>query len=295
MFRPGQLNLPLIAGIGLLGVGILFALRQAPEAPRMLPALVPTVAPAASGPALERSVLVAQQEIPRGATVTAEMLGALRVERLPDAAILTDAGAAIGRVAVERIAPGQMILAAALSPTPAGAGLAVLVPSGMRGMTLRVAEDTGIAGLVRPGDTVDLLIATRDDLATGQARTQVPDLARVVVEGVKVLAIGEQLEREPRPGEPARQAMVRPVTFAVTPEQSLLIGLTRADGGYLLALRNPEDEGRANLPRATRAQLLATPEPDAVPAPGAPGAIAEVAPRSRPPVEIFRGMQRSAN
>lgn len=286
MLRPRHLNLPLLAGLGLLGVGVLFALRQAPEAPRPAPAPLPSLAPTQPAAALERMVVVAQQDIPRGAMVEPQMLATLRVERVPDGGIATDMRAVIGRVAMERIAAGQMVASGLLSPNPAAAGLAVLVPAGQRAMTLRVAEDTGIAGLVRPGDMVDLLIATRDDQGGGQPRAQVPDLARIVVEGVKVLAIGEQLEREPQQGGAPRPA-VRPVTFAVTPEQSLLIGLTRADGGYLLALRNPEDQAIAHLPRATRAQLLAAPAPDVVPEPLAP-------PPPRPPVEIIRGMQRSA-
>ncbi|MBR0646329.1 Flp pilus assembly protein CpaB [Plastoroseomonas hellenica] len=287
MFRPVNLNLPLLAGLGLLGVGIVFALRQAPEAPRPAPAPLTGLAPAAPAAGLERVVVVAQQEIPRGAVVQPQMLAMLRVERVPDGGIATDAGAVIGRVAVERIPAGQMLSAGLLSASPAGAGLAVLVPAGMRAMTLRVAEDTGIAGLVRPGDMVDLLIATRDDQGGGPARAQVPDLARVVAEGVKVLAIGEQLEQEPQQPNAPRQASVRPVTFAVTPEQSLLIGLTRADGGYLLALRNPEDQASAHPGRATRAQLLAAPLPEATPEPAAP-------PPPRQPIEIIRGMQRSA-
>lgn len=286
MFRPRHLNLPLLAGLGLLGVGVVFALRQAPEAPRPAPAPLPSLAPAQPAAGLERMVVVAQQDIPRGAMVEPQMLATLRVERVPDGGIATEMGAVIGRVAMERIAAGQMVASGLLSPNPAAAGLAVLVPAGQRAMTLRVAEDTGIAGLVRPGDMVDLLIATRDDQGGGQTRAQVPDLARIVVEGVKVLAIGEQLEREPQQANAPRQAAVRPVTFAVTPEQSLLIGLTRADGGYLLALRNPEDQASAHLPRATRAQLLAAPATDAAPEPAAP-------PPPRPPVEIIRGMQRS--
>ncbi|HEY4252517.1 MAG TPA: Flp pilus assembly protein CpaB, partial [Roseomonas sp.] len=267
---------------------------QAPEAPRPAPAPLTSVAPPpAPEPALERVVVVARADIPRGAVVEPQMLATLRVERVPDGGIATDAAAVVGRVALERIAAGQMVPAGQLSQSPAAAGLAVLVPAGMRAMTLRVAEDTGIGGLVRPGDIVDLLIATRDDQSgdqpPGQQRAQAPDLARVVAESVKVLAIGEQLERDPQQGNAARQAMVRPVTFAVSPEQSLLIGLTRGDGGYLLSLRNPEDLASTHLPRVTRAQLLATPMPDATPEP------AEPPPPARPSVEILRGAQRSVN
>ena len=125
------------------------------------------------------------------------------------------------------------------------------------------------------------------------ARAGPPDLSRLVLQDLLVLAVGETLGREASGRETAAaqrgQAVQRNVTLAVTPEQVPLLALARGDGGYLLALRNPADRQLAALGRLGRGDLLGV----APPAPPRPAPVPTPVPVHRPAVrsgpEIIRG------
>ncbi|WP_159992287.1 Flp pilus assembly protein CpaB, partial [Roseomonas sp. 18066] len=189
----------LLVAAGLLGLA---GTRQ-PEAVAVAP-LVPALAPVAAPLALTR-YLVASQDIARGTPVTAAALTLLGMERPPAEGALTTLEPALGQVALQHIFAGQAILPAQLGGAT-GAGLGPLVPAGLRAMTVKVAEDSGISGLLRPGDRVDLILATQPPAAPGAQAvaltSQPPELAQRVLSDRLVLAIGEALEppAEPAPG-----------------------------------------------------------------------------------------------
>jgi pilus assembly protein CpaB len=265
-----------------------------------LPEMPPAVEIARPAPAEETplvQVVVALREIPRGAVVDPTALATIGMATLPPGDVAREARDLAGHVALERIAAGQTVPRAAVSASPTAAGLGPLVPPGMRAVTLRLAEDTGISYLVRPGDRVDVVLATRDDIdqpnAAGSTR---PDIARVMLQDVQVLAIGEQLGAEPLPAAQQRPGpLLRNATVALPPEQLPLLALARGDGGYALALRNPGDRDQPVIVRADRAQLIGaeTPAPPApAPATAMPSApLPRPAPRSGP--EMILGPMRS--
>lgn len=289
----GSATLLLVAG------SVLMVRELSPPQPPPAPAPL-VVAPPPAAPAEARlRILVAARDIPRGGLIDATALTSLDVAALPSPEALRAPQDAVGRVALERIAAGQTLLSGAISENPAAAGLGPLVPRQHRATTLRLAEDTGVSFLLKPGDRVDVLLVTRDDPEPGQPRDagKPPDLARIVLQDVLLLAVGEQLGAEP--AQPQTQggrppAPLRTATLAVTPDQLLLLGLARGDGGYMLALRNPED--REVLPpiRTARSELLGETEPEApLPTPVAAPVERRPAPvRSGP--EILRGPSSSS-
>jgi pilus assembly protein CpaB len=278
---------PLLAAGGVLllaGTGLL--LRQWVAAPP--PVVAPMPEPLRPAAPLNAYV-VALKEIPRGEVVTAEALGLLGMDRAPSAEAVTRIDQAVGRVAVERIGAGQTVLAGALTAGPAGAGLAALVPAEMRAVTLRVAEDTGVAFLIRAGDRVDVALATQDDGQPGDrpaARSGIPDLSRLLLQDVAVLAVGEALGREAPDGQ-GRGPVQRSVTLAIAPAQVPVLALARGDGGYLFALRNPADRSQADAGRALRGELLGAAPPVAAAAPAPRPAAPRILRSSGP--EIIRG------
>ena len=274
----------LIAGGALLLAGSALMLRQwaAPRPPVPLPVLEPVreAAPIST-------YIVALREIPRGEAVDRDALGLVGMDRAPSAEAMTRIEDALGKVALERIGAGQTVLAGALTAERSAAGLAALVPAESRAVTLRVAEDTGIAFLIRAGDRVDVAVATLDDTQPGDrpaARGNLPDLSRLVLQDVLVLAVGETLGREPAAGQQPVQSQ-RTVTLAVDPAQVPVLALARGDGGYLLALRNPVDRAIAGPVRLSRADLLGAAPPP--PPPAAPRAPRPVTRHAGP--EIIRG------
>jgi pilus assembly protein CpaB len=288
----------MLAAAALVTAGVALLLRATLEMapPPPLPAPVVVAPPPMETEIALPAFVVAQREIPRGAVVERAALGLVRMERAPAADAATSPDAVLGRVALERIAPGQTLLLSALTGQPAAAGLGPLVPAGQRAVTLRLAEDTGIGFLVRPGDRVDVLIATRDDQEPAAMRGTGPaNLARLVLQDVQVLAVGEALSAEapPAQGSAARnQAPLRNATLALPPEQLPLLALARADGGYVLALRNPADRDIAEVPRIDRAALLGeeAPAPPPAAAPAQRPAPARPAARSGP--EMILGPTR---
>lgn len=276
---------PLLLGGGLLLLaGSALMLRQWTSiAP---PPAVTVLQPVRDAPPALLGVVVALQEIPRGAVVERAALGLLGMDRAPSAEAATVPEDIVGRVALDHIAVGQTVLRSAVSAEPGAGGLGSLVPMERRAVTLRVAEDTGIAYLLRPGDRVDVAVATLDDSQANapRARSGPPDLSRLVLQDLLVLAVGETLGREP-PAAQRGQPAQRTITLAVTPDQVPLLALARGDGGYLLALRNPADRQLAGLGRLDRSDLLGAAPPE--PARPAPAPVPRPPARSGP--EIIRG------
>src|SRR5579862_5718277 len=65
----------------------------------------------------------------------------------------------VGRGVLSPIYDGEPILESRLAPKGAGAGLAAIIPAGMRAVAVRVNEVVGVSGFVVPGMRVDVLIA----------------------------------------------------------------------------------------------------------------------------------------
>lgn len=275
----------LLAGTaGLVALSLLI-LQSMPSAPPMPMAVAPLPAQPMQ---IRTGQVVALRDIPRGSSIEAVALGISPVETLPAEGFARIDDVA-GRVALERIARGEPLTAPRLSPRPDVGGLAPLVPVGQRAVTLRVADDNGISFLIRPGDRVDVALATRNDPDAREGnRNQIADLARMLIQDIEVLAIGDALSSEPaQPNAPARNTPpLRNVTLAATPDQFLMLGLVRSDGGYVLGLRNPLDRETPELDRATRRQLVDADQPVAAPA----SPTVERAPRFvRTGPEIIRG------
>jgi len=282
------------AAAGLLVASVLLlrhSLEPAPAGspPMAPPSMAPVVPLQAEVPLPVRHV-VALRDIPRGSMIDAAALGLAPVSDPPAEGFLrTDA--VVGRVALERIGRGEALSAGRISPLPDVGGLAPLVPLHYRAVTLRVAEDTGVGFLIRPGDRVDVALVTRNDPEGREPnRGLPPDLSRFLLQDLLVLAVGDVLSPEAGTAQPVRTGPpLRNVTLAALPEQLLLLGLARGDGGYLLALRNPLDRAITAVAQVGRPDLLDTARPiDQLPT--------ATAPAERPPtraarsgIEVLRG------
>ena len=111
-----------------------------------------------------REVIVAAGEIKKGEVIPRSKLTLKKIPRqyTPEDA-LEDGNSAIGKMAQSGILPGEILTTARLMDTENGqAGLAI--PEGSRAITLNVDTETGVSGMVMPGDEVDLIVSL-----TGQA------------------------------------------------------------------------------------------------------------------------------
>jgi pilus assembly protein CpaB len=117
------------------------------------------------------------------------------------------------------------------------AKLSTALRAGMKAVTIRVNDVSGIAGFVLPGDRVDVLL-------TRGGRSGDNSTVDVLLQGVNVLAI-DQLADE-RADKPS---VVRTVTFEVSTEEAQKLILGSQIGTLSLALRNI---GSADVERPER-------------------------------------------
>jgi pilus assembly protein CpaB len=134
-----------------------------------------------------------------------------------------------GWVAREPFVAGEPIIKARLvRPGDRGFLAAVLRP-GMRAVSVPVSTTSGIAGLVSPGDRVDLLVT--HPLPADQGSQLDHKVAETILRDVRVIAIDQSLEKL-REAKPAQT-----VTLEVTPKQSEIIALVSNLGQLSLSLR----------------------------------------------------------
>jgi pilus assembly protein CpaB len=197
----------------------------------------------------------------------------------------------VGRGLVMPVIQNEPILPMKIASKEAGAGLPVVIPQGMRAVSVRVNEVIGVAGYVLPGTHVDVLATANPTDAKANITS------KVVLTNVQVLAAGTKMEQDTEKGKPMAVSVV---TLLVDPEQAERLTLASTEGKIQLALRNPLDLTAPPTPGVRPAGLLGQAPKPAGPerAPRAtrpPVAVASVAPpvEPAPTVEIIRGDKRA--
>ncbi len=115
------------------------------------------------------------------------------------------------RVALRPIQVNQPLLAADLSGEGQSASIAALLPDGMRAATVRINDVSGVAGFVKPNDTVDVLITRQPISGDGTSREgqQVTD---VLLQNIRVIAMGQDAS-----GADGKPSSTRNATLEVDP------------------------------------------------------------------------------
>ena len=193
----------------------------------------------------------------------------------------------IGRGLIMPVIQNEPILPMKLASKEAGAGLPIVIPEGMRAVSVRVNEVIGVAGYVLPGTRVDVV-------ATASAAEQKDPTSKVVLTNVQVLAAGTKMEQDVEKGKPMPVSVV---TLLVDPEQSERLTLASTEGKIQLALRNPLDKSAPPTPGIRPATLLgAAPAPKVRRVSERPATVVAAAPpaiEAPPTVEIIRGDKRA--
>lgn len=150
------------------------------------------------------------------------------------------------RVALRPILINQPLLAADLSGEGQNASIAALLPDGMRAATIRINDVSGVAGFIKPNDSVDVLI-TRQAIGPDGASSgrQVTD---VLLQNVRVIAMGQDAS-----GADGKPKATRNTTLEVTPVDAQKLVLGQQLGNLSLVLRKPGDE--QNIPTVETVSL----------------------------------------
>lgn len=178
-------------------------------------------------------VVVAKADISPGKELTAEdlVLSQVQNDAVPEKSFKT-VEEIVGRATEMQLIKGVPVIESMLAQTGSGSGLAALVPTGMRAVTVEVNEFTGLAGLITPGCRVDVVSTINDD---GQ------QTACTIVQNIQVKAVGQRTtmnsNEPPNPNE-----MFRSVTLITTPEDAQAIELACATSRPRLVLRGGLDK-----------------------------------------------------
>jgi pilus assembly protein CpaB len=183
---------------------------------------------------ITKNVLVATADLPAGSFVKAEHV---RWQAWPEDAVndsyLIEGVAkpedVVGAVVRRGIIGGEPVTGGRIvRPGDRGFLAAVLQP-GMRAVAIGVNPTSGIAGLVFPGDRVDIILTQA--VPTGGSDPRMA--SETVLENVRVLAIDQVLNDQS--GEPT---LGKNATIEVTPKQAEVIAVVSDMGKLSLSLRS---------------------------------------------------------
>jgi pilus assembly protein CpaB len=226
-----RLLLPLVAL--LLAGTATFAVRGWLERPDR-PAAVARAEPVPS-----KAVLVAAADLAVGSFVQAD---SLRWQDWPDVAVpetylvrgQVDPAQFTGAVVRRPLAAGQPLAAGAVVKPGERGFLAAVLEPGMRAISVPVDEAAGNAGLVFPGDRVDLILTQTLSAEGDPAGSR--RVSETVLEDLRVIAMGRRLNGGG--GEEAGGQQARTATLEATPQAAEKIALVAELGKLALSLRS---------------------------------------------------------
>jgi len=133
-----------------------------------------------------------------------------------------------GAVARTPLLPGEPITPMKLVKAGEGGVLAAILPAGMRAISTRIKEETGVGKLILPNDHVDVLLTTR---------RKNEHSSETLFRNVRVLAIGQLIEAK----EGKKLAEGNTVTLELTPQQAEELAAADSRGAISLVLRSIAD------------------------------------------------------
>jgi pilus assembly protein CpaB len=241
---------------------------------------------AMANPTLEQKgrvrLAVAARDLPMGAILRTEDVRLL--DWPSDVLPLGYAGSAadlVGRGLTTPLRANEPILSSKLADREAGGGLPILIPEGMRAVSVKVDEVVQVAGFVTAGTRVDVLVTLSAD---GPAQT------RTILQNIQALAAGQTIQRDME-GKPQSVSVI---TLLVTPEQGERLALAASEGRIQLALRNLMDAQEVRTTGARVGALVEGPRPAAAATPRTVSVPAPARERGTV-VETLRGGVRTLN
>jgi pilus assembly protein CpaB len=179
--------------------------------------------------------VVAARSLPAGTMLTRDVVKVVDwPARTPVAGSFTRVEDVVDRGLLTAVGENEPLTDTKIALKGAGAGLPPTIKEGMRAISVRVNEQSNVAGFVVPGTRVDVLVVI------SPTEGQVDRISCVVVSNVQVLASGTLYDQEEarKDGKAVRSTVV---TLMVSPDDAERIALAQTDGQLMLTLRNPLD------------------------------------------------------
>jgi pilus assembly protein CpaB len=149
----------------------------------------------------------------------------------------------VGSVARAPLLPGEPITNIKLVKAGDGGVLAAILPAGMRAISTRIKEETGVGKLILPNDHVDVILTTR-------RRNE--HVAETLFRNIRVLAIGQLIEAK----EGKKLAEGNTATLELTPGQAEELAAANSRGEISLVLRSIADIKGGDEGVSTQVKIL---------------------------------------
>jgi len=187
-----------------------------------------------NGPAVAtKDIYVALADIPVGTALTPQLV---KLEKWPSdrvpAGAIDNVEEFQGKMPRTPLYSGEPIMTAKLSDSLGGTG--ERIPKGFRVMSVKVSTDTGVSGLILPGDRVDVLVFLKQSGEILQTGT------RTILRDVCIFAVDGKINRETDPD--GGVVNVKTVSVLVKPDQVERLMLANQLGRLSLSLRRADDE-----------------------------------------------------
>jgi len=254
------------------------------------------------------AVVIAKNDLVIGLPITEDDV--MVIDMLPGTVpldrVFSDPAVLLGQTPRERIYAGETIRLERLARRDAGLGLNAIISPGKRAMTIETDTQSSLAGFLKPGNWVDVIVTIRPDDKEVAAKW----VTETILQDVRVLGVGDSLgetaevtEEKGKKKPKATRTRTKPsVTLELTPEEAESLALARSKGELHLVLRSDIDKmltetgvplstvdllgiaQAAPPPPPTAAELRAAPAPSPRPAP----AVA-AAPQNVTTAEVIEG------
>lgn len=156
------------------------------------------------------------------------------------------------------IKAGEPVLRSAILGTREGNVVANILPEGMRAVAIAVSPESMVAGFIKPGDYVDVVLSYRATFTANDPSPQVQEMvqrnldrmaAETILQDVKVLAVDQAAGKETK--EDAKVG--RTVTLAVKRKDAEKLVLATQMGKLTLVLRGlgDKDDSSPDWPTVT--------------------------------------------
>ncbi len=173
------------------------------------------------------TVVAAKSAIPPRTKLTQDLVYSREIpEEAAHPKVVQDMASILGLITKYEILEGEQIIMDRLYREDERIGLVTSIPRDMRAVTVPVDEVVGVAGFVKPGDRVDLIVT-----AAGVGQTG--DVSFTVLEDVEVLAVAQETEDKSQ----GKARVSTSVTLAVRPGEAEKLALAEKMGKLRLALR----------------------------------------------------------
>lgn len=161
----------------------------------------------------------------------------------------------VGRLVRTAVKAGEFLPATALLRAGDAAFLAAVLKPGLRAITIPIDAVSGSAGLIQPGNQVDVILSSnRDSTLYGQSADY---QARTLISNARVIAIDRRIESRVASASVEQGShKAGTATLEVTPKQAEMLSLARGLGQLSLSLRSLLEEGGEDAQGVTHAREL---------------------------------------